>query len=389
MIMKFRVLSIFVVAILFAVPGNAKEPPQQRSIASVIGAYRYYKDIDNLSINVPTVVEVSFANEFIERFDFAVLDKITNSFEPHFFRQEVFVNRIPISVSGSSIMGALSYLVDDNTNTYAEFDLPDNAQGRTQITLTTIYPITSSALITLLDNYVALPSTIEIRALVDGRDKIVVANRRMDQQTVRFPQTISNRWTITYTYGQPLRITELRLAQENADKTSSRALRFLAQPGHSYRVYFDPDRPDKPSVGEAGNLAISEGVLTISDTAAKSNPSYIMADVDNDSVPDLRDNCVSVANSDQEDINNNNRGDVCEDFDKDSVMNNKDNCPNLPNRDQRDTDGDGLGDVCDKEESRITERYPLIPWIGIGFAALVLVILFALTAKSVPPTRTE
>jgi len=63
-------------------------------------------------------------------------------------------------------------------------------------------------------------------------------------------------------------------------------------------------------------------------------------------------------------------------------MNSIDNCPNYPNKYQEDTDGDGLGDVCDEEESRITERHGWLPWLGIGLAGLVLIILFAVTVKS-------
>ena len=54
------------------------------------------------------------------------------------------------------------------------------------------------------------------------------------------------------------------------------------------------------------------------------------------------------------------------------VVNSQDNCVNEPNRNQRDTDSDGIGDVCDQEESRITEKYPWIPWLGIGFEIVSL-----------------
>jgi hypothetical protein len=204
----------------------------------------------------------------------------------------------------------------------------------------------------------------------------------MDQQTIRFPQTTSNRWTVTFTFGQPLRISELRLNQDNATKSSVRAIRFLAQPAHSYRIYFDPDRLAMAPVREAGNLVSAKDVFVVSDDTSQNNPNYVIADIDSDGVPDIRDNCVSVSNADQQDINNNGRGDVCDDFDQDGLINSKDNCSNNPNRDQKDTDSDGIGDVCDQEESRITERYTWIPWVGIGFAALVLIILLALTARS-------
>ena len=112
------------------------------------------------------------------------------------------------------------------------------------------------------------------------------------------------------------------------------------------------------------------------------NEGYLIADQDSDGTTDNQDNCPAMANSDQVDANNNRIGDVCDDFDKDGVINSKDNCPDNPNRNQKDVDADGLGDVCDKQESRLTEKYPWIPWLGIGFAAVVLIILLAITARS-------
>ncbi len=361
----------------------------QSSISSVISAYRFYKDIDTISISVPTVAEIPFVDEFIERFDFVVLDKTTNSFEPHFFKQEILVNEIPLSVSTDLNINGASRMNDNNARTYADFPLPDDTQGYIQIELSSVNPITSSAITTLLDNNVALPSFVEIRAFVDGQNKIVVANRKMDQPTIRFPQTTSNRWVIAFTFGQPLRISELRLNQDNTTKSSTRAIRFLAQPNHSYRIYFDSDRSATALVGEAGNLVSAKDILVIPVTPSQNNPNYIIADIDNDGVPDISDNCVSVANLDQKDINNNKRGDVCDDFDQDGIVNNKDNCPDNPNRDQKDTDSDEAGDICDKEESRITERYTWIPWVGIGFAALILITLLGLTARSIRTPRQD
>jgi len=383
-----KIIFLFLITFIFsgALAVSAQELDQNSSSPisgiSADSAYRFYKDIDYISINVPTVVEFPFSGEFIERFNFVVFNKTTNSFVPYFFKQETRVNE-PVSVSTNPSIGSANRMNDNDARTYADFILTDNMQGNTQITLSSTNPITSSAITTLLDNNVALPSSIEIRAFVDGQNRIVVANRRMDQQTIHFPQTTSNRWIITFTFGQPLRISELKLHQDNSAETGQRAVRFLAQPSNSYRVYFDPDRLALTPVGESGNLVSAKDVLIIPTSSSQSNPNYIIADVDIDGVPDIRDNCVSVTNSDQQDINNNGRGDACDDFDQDTIINIIDNCPDNPNMDQKDTDSDGIGNVCDKEESRITERYTWIPWVGIGFAALVLIILFALTAKSI------
>jgi len=357
---------------------------KQGSVASIISAFRFYKAIDNISISTPTVVAVPFSDDFMERFDFAVWDQNTSSFEPYYLKQETLVNEIPVSVSSIPTVSSLSRIIDKDTRTFTDFLLPENVQGQAQITLSSESPITSSVLTVLLDNNVALPTSVEIRAVVDGQKRIIVAKRIMDQQTVRFPQTTSDSWEINFTYGQPLRISELRLNQDNATRSNIRAVRFLAQPGHSYRTYFDPDRFVLPSVGEAGNLATALDILEIPAIATQSNADYIIADVDRDGVPDIRDNCISISNADQRDENNNGRGDICDDFDQDGLINSQDNCPDNPNINQKDKDSDGLGDVCDSQESRTTERYPWIPWVGIGFAAVVIIVLLVMTARANP-----
>ena len=73
-------------------------------------------------------------------------------------------------------------------------------------------------------------------------------------------------------------------------------------------------------------------------------------DSDNDGSPDDSDNCPDIANADQEDIDNDNIGDVCDDdIDGDGVLNVDDNCPTIPNSDQSDVNGNGIGDLCDTE----------------------------------------
>jgi hypothetical protein len=354
----------------------------QSTTSSATNAYRFYKDVDNISIKVPTVVVVPFADEFIERFDFVVLDKQTNSFEPYFFKQEISTIENTVSVVANQNTGNINLINDNNAETYVDFQLLNDIQGKVQFILSSPNMITSSALTILLDNNVALPNFVEVRAVVGGQERIIVANKRMDEQTVNFLKTTSNKWIVNFSYSQPLRISELKLQQDGVIKTNTRSIRFLAQPDHSYRVYFDPDRVSVVSVGEAGNLYSTKDVSVLSLVSSKNNPSYIIADIDNDGVADILDNCVSVSNFDQKDINYNDRGDVCDDFDQDGVINSKDNCSDNPNRNQTDTDSDGIGDVCDKEESRVTEKYTWLPWVGITFAVLVLVVLLALMGRS-------
>jgi Thrombospondin type 3 repeat len=357
----------------------ARAQNNQNDQAAIISAFRFYKDIDIYSIDVPTVVEISLANDPLGNFDFAILDKTANILEPYFLKQEV--NEIPVSVSANLITNSLAKMIDKNNGTYADFPLPEKGTGQTQIILNGNTPIASSSLTILPDKNVKLPTSIEIRSRINGQWIIVVANQKMDQPTVHFPQTTSDSWQITFTYDQPLRISELQLNQDFAAMFSDRAIRFLAQPKHSYRIYLDPDKPVNTSTKETGNLASAQNVLKIL-ASSQRNPDYTIADTDKDGAPDIRDNCISIANSDQRDIDNNGKGDICDDFDQDGIINSNDNCPDNPNLNQKDSDGDGVGDICDKTESRLTEHYPWIPWVGIGFAAVVLVILFILTARA-------
>jgi hypothetical protein len=367
-------LSLFFAA-AFAIIAQAASP-------KIENAFRYYKEVANVPAVVPTVVEVPFPNEFIERSDFAVVDNNTGGYEPYYYRQEQMTNEVPVSMNTVPAISTAYSMADNNPFSYAEFVLPENALGHTQINISSVQPIFSSTLTVLLSENVALPTSIEIRAVVNGINTIVVANKRMDGQTVNFPLTSSNEWKISFTYSQPLRIGELKLRQDNAVRSNVRAIRFLFQPGHSYRVYFDPDRAVRAPVGESGNLASAQDVYGIPLSASQANPNYAISDLDSDGIPDIRDNCIDISNPDQKDLNSNGRGDACDDFDHDGINNPTDNCPNNPNYNQADADGDGIGDACDQAESRITERNPWIPWAGIGFAALVVVILFIITATS-------
>lgn len=78
-----------------------------------------------------------------------------------------------------------------------------------------------------------------------------------------------------------------------------------------------------------------------------------VTDRDGDGVPDHQDNCPSVPNTDQDDLDRDSLGDACDpDLDGDGVPQLDpdgqilDNCPYTPNADQEDRVGDGVGDAC-------------------------------------------
>jgi hypothetical protein len=386
---KILFVSAIIASLGFAFSVTATEPMRSPDFIS-LDAFRQYKEISMPTIKVPTVVEVSLPEVFSNRFDFAVLLMGSGQFEPYLFRERLSSPRTVFSIH-PGVLGAnvANHMNDGDSRTFSEFPLPESGQGEARLVLTGEKPMTLAGMTLFLDQYVTLPTSIEVRTRVGGVEKIVLARSKMQSETVVFPKTTSSEWIVSLSYGQPLRIAEITLNESGTGVSSARTLRFLAQPGqdyarqnYTYRVYFDADRAVSIRTKEAGNLSSDVGVLRLPYVSAQQNPNYSLADTDGDSVPDMRDNCTSVANPDQVDLDGNGRGDVCDDFDRDSVMNSIDNCVNEPNRYQEDVDGDKIGDLCDGEESRVTEKYSWLPWVGMGFAGLVLIVLFAITARS-------
>ena len=118
--------------------------------------------------------------------------------------------------------------------------------------------------------------------------------------------------------------------------------------------------------------------MTVILTAIGASPGYNTAYADNvrltvatedddaDGIGEGADNCPSVANADQANLDGDAEGDACDgDDDNDGVPDGTDNCPALATADQADAEGDGQGDACDPDDDGDTvadssDRCPLI-----------------------------
>jgi hypothetical protein len=335
------------------------------------------------TLSVPAVVEVPVSS--ITNPTFAVYERETGTYIPNYYH--VVSTKKPIAVSASSNMLDNAYmLVDGKYDTMLDAPLPEQGQGAVVIALKGEQSVTSSEIIFSFAPHVARPLYVSLSIIgTDGSNERIVSKKRYTSDRLAFPKTKADTWFIEFVYAQPLRISEVSLLQEDVEKTTSRSLRFLAQPLFSYDIYLNPDRSVYIPVSEAGDLYTNKGVQRTSVAPAiEVNPAYIEADGDVDGVPDRMDNCITVANADQVDVDGNQRGDVCDDYDRDGIINATDNCPNNPNTHQADEDADGVGDVCDKEDNRLTEKYSWIPWVGLGFAVLVLIAMFLVVLRRKP-----
>jgi hypothetical protein len=107
-----------------------------------------------------------------------------------------------------------------------------------------------------------------------------------------------------------------------------------------------------PCAGMPDGAACDDGdPCTVSDvcTLGRCGGAWVCDDDgDGDAIPDDVDNCPTVVNPSQADLDQDGLGDACDlDDDNDQIVDANDNCPHVPNPSQVDTDGDGAGDACD------------------------------------------
>jgi len=87
-------------------------------------------------------------------------------------------------------------------------------------------------------------------------------------------------------------------------------------------------------------------------TTSNDNTSgQIKPDTDGDGVPDIGDNCPTTFNPNQNDLDEDRVGDLCDpDIDGDNILNSPDNCPTVSNENQIDSNNNGIGDACEGDQ---------------------------------------
>lgn len=355
-------------------------------VSGMGAAYRHYTDVGPFPIAVPEYQQIQFSQDLFASGPALVVDQTTQNVQPSAVMTVDGQSYVQPTVSGALNNNAA--MADGDEQTYASFPPPPQSGLPQYAHITLVYPtpITSNELRIFFDQNVIPPKTIAVEAMVGGTWQTILGSYSFSGHVVLFPRVTASQWTVNFVYTQPLRISELRFVQQSTPIVY-RDVRFLAQPGHVYRIFIDADSQSAFTSDVTDVIDTSVGAQVVPVLSTQANPLYVPTDTDGDGIPDARDNCPSVPNADQLDANHDGIGDACQDFDNDGVINSKDNCPNQYNPDQQDTDGDGIGDACDSVDNRVTEQYPWLPWVGIGIAAVVLITLIVLAAVSKPQSE--
>ncbi len=353
--------------------------------AATLDAFQKVTPLTIPPLKVPTLVTVPFSFGFGTDLS-AVLRKVGDTgdtYVPFLYNTRLVDGPIYQATIGQ---GYTPEIIDGQIETYT--DLPFESGGNSitmELKTQNGKVVTASGIQFMYAQFSSRPIEAEVQVIHKGNTKTLRARSGDVTDILNFPEESGDTWSVTLWYDQPVRIAEVLLVPIQGG-IQTYGITFLAEPNVRYELFSSPDRHVPIYTTEAPDLS-GEAKITGSAGVTTSNPMYIEADTDSDGIVDTRDNCPGVSNAQQEDVDGNSVGDACDDFDRDGYVSAQDNCPLITNSDQRDTDGDKKGDVCDGEESRPTEQYPWLPWVGIGFVALLLIGMTTLMMRqSAPPT---
>lgn len=386
---KFALVAISALLFVVVHVAHAQTTPVWQENTQVDTSAFMYKQTVSVpeEVVVPTVIEVPVGTLMLKNTQ-AVVQGLRGEFRETYYTKKIEYPKVPIIVKLEDDGRVLPALFDDEIETFTTFDFIDGATNRVSLLLSPQSgEVSASEIRITLGEYAALPETVRVVAVSAGggvaefeESVVLVAERPLADTSIRFPEATFSTVRVEFLLSQPLRLSEIKLIP-NVAPIVTQGIRFLAQPNEIYTLYLEPDRTFGTLPRGSADLSRVRDVMRIPEQAFMSNPAYIPKDTDGDGIPDIWDNCPTVYNPDQKDIDRNGVGDVCDDFDRDGVPNHEDNCPNTPNPDQRDTDRDGVGDACDTDENRFTERNPWVLWVGMGTATVTLIGLLVLSTK--------
>jgi len=367
----------------FAQDWNPVKKVDEATNLKLFKAYKSVAGVPEQNLVSPKAIEVDFHLSDILSDSFGVYNETAQSFVPYDLSWSTPDVVRAISAREASTNRDMMVLFDGNVGTSDTLYLNNGDTG--SITINVEFPgaIKSNSVNLGLANYVALPYSVTVKAIVSNSEVTVLNKYSPNSSVINFPETVAKRWVVTLEYYQMLSISDIQF-NNLFDTTSKKSLRFLALPNNKYKIYLNPEL----SIQNYADYAEKSNLYSATDTKytgfldVVDNSMFVPSDYDNDGIRDSKDNCKVVYNPNQEDIDKNGVGDVCDDNDHDGVINSVDNCINVSNYNQKDTDGDKIGDSCDPDESRITEKYPWIVWSGIGCASVVFIgLLFVAGQK--------
>lgn len=316
--------------------------------------YQNVQFIQTIPVLQPTIVEIINLNKLG---NYVVVD---DKSEPVPQQIQIVKNTKiipPLQAEGcTNICKNASSLTDGQAETTFDFPLISGGIQKGKIKITYAKPLETDSVVFQTTNDSYMPTVFTL--MIDGKRIL----NTMQGGSARFPKMMAQSIDIEFEYSQPIRFTEVGVGLNKEENVTS-SVRFVYQLKMKYSLYTDSPTGREYVPATDINLFSKNKEADIVLDEVHKNPLYKERDTDTDGVVDGIDNCPLQANADQKDSNGNGIGDVCDDYDYDGIPTYMDNCPEVANPDQKDTDKDGIGDACDTEESRVTEKYPWMPWI--------------------------
>lgn len=389
---KLLMLGLLGIATLLGTSVVSAQSPVSPTSSDPRLQFRNVSQIEFPAVTTPAVVRLDVPNILNSNLSY-VYERETGLWpgkvlHTEIMEQQIIANcvygqsQIPVGeLTPTEMGGDCTSLIDDNQSTHLDVQaLPAEPNWYSVFVLNTGGAELVNGVQLVFDEYSSKEATVSVSASVMGigLKELVITRALSANGTLTFPSTPVGSLQIKMFHSQPLRIKEIKVMTVGG-ATTANTIFFLAQPGRTYELYANPEGTPAVRTQEPASVDFMPKVnaklvgLQLNDGSfTGANQLYQPADTDADGIVNLEDNCPDISNPDQEDVNQNGVGDVCDDFDADGVLNSTDNCSDVPNRTQLDTDGDGIGDECDLEESRLTEKYTWIPWMAFAFAGVVL-----------------